>query len=218
MGQGKNTTKAGWGAQRDTSSTLSSHGGKPEDTTHDQLEEVSLQMGASSKTHFRFMQLSRQPSVHSLSPEGRWACLMTPDNGMHYCLHVRVILGEGEAANLHLPTHGVDYKLLTCSRDGLKEWITKAVVLALREAILFFGRQLHKWGLPYMSARDIGFSFTGPVKLGQENSTTGSDCKCCARRLSSYCRSCHEEDKVWGGQGIPKGWGKPSCPQLVPVM
>ena len=55
MGKCKNATKAGGGAQRDTSPTLSSCGGKPEDTAYDLLEEVSLQMGASPKAPFRFM-------------------------------------------------------------------------------------------------------------------------------------------------------------------
>ena len=37
------------------------------------------------------------------------------------------------------------------------------MVLALGEAILFFGRCLHKEGLPFGSARDIRFTLTGPV-------------------------------------------------------
>ena len=42
MDKCKNATKAGRGAQRDTSPTLLSHGGKPEDMIHALLEEVSL--------------------------------------------------------------------------------------------------------------------------------------------------------------------------------
>ena len=48
-------------------------------------------------------------------------------------------------------------------QDGLKEWITEPVVLAPREAILFFGRWLHKEGLPFGNERNIRFSLTGPV-------------------------------------------------------
>ena len=48
-------------------------------------------------------------------------------------------------------------------QDGLEEWIIKTVVWAPREAILFFGRWLHKEVLPYASVRDIGFSLIGPV-------------------------------------------------------
>ena len=37
------------------------------------------------------------------------------------------------------------------------------MVLAPGAAILFFGRWLHKEGLPFRSARDIGFGLTGPL-------------------------------------------------------
>ena len=37
------------------------------------------------------------------------------------------------------------------------------MVLSPGEANLFFGRQLHKEGLPYTSAGGIGFSLTDPV-------------------------------------------------------
>ena len=40
MGNHKNATKAGGGVQRDTSPTPLSHGGKPEDSTHDLIEEI----------------------------------------------------------------------------------------------------------------------------------------------------------------------------------
>ena len=70
MGKCKNATKEGIGVQRDTSPTPSFCRGKPEDTTHNLLEEVSSQMDMSPKAPFRFTQLSRLPSIHSLSPEG----------------------------------------------------------------------------------------------------------------------------------------------------
>ena len=51
MGKPKKATKEGRGVQRDTSPTLSFCGGKPEDTTNNMLEEVSLQMGVYPKVH-----------------------------------------------------------------------------------------------------------------------------------------------------------------------
>ena len=95
MGKHKNTTKSGGGAQRDASPTLLSHWGKPDDTPQYLIEEVSSQIGMSPKAPFRFTQLSRLPSVQSLSPEGRQACSTTPDSQMHYCIHIRVTLREG---------------------------------------------------------------------------------------------------------------------------
>ena len=53
MGKWKNATKVGGGVQRDTSPTQSFCEGKPEDTTHDLLEEVSLQTGTSSQSTFQ---------------------------------------------------------------------------------------------------------------------------------------------------------------------
>ena len=87
---------------------------------------------------------------------------MTPDNQMHYCIHIIVTLREGEVTNLNLPMHGVD-SIADVFQDGLKEQITKAQVLALGEAILFFGRWLCKEGLAFGSARIVRFSLTGPV-------------------------------------------------------
>ena len=89
------------GVQMDASPTLLSHGGELSDTAQDQIEEVALmeevlsQMSESLRTPFRFIQLSRLPSVHSLSLECWWAYLTTPNDQMGYCVHVRVTLGEG---------------------------------------------------------------------------------------------------------------------------
>ena len=104
MGKGKNTSKAGGGLQMDAFPTLSSHGGEPEDTVQDLIEEVSLPMGLSPKAAFMFTQLSRLPSIHSLSPNGRQVHSATPDNWICYWV------SKGERhPNLHLPTHGVDH-------------------------------------------------------------------------------------------------------------
>ena len=138
------------------------HRGEPEDSAHDFLEEVSLQMGASPRAPFRFNQTSRSSSIWSLSPEGWWACLMISDNWMHYIVHIRMTLGEG--GDQPLPSYAWSGLLIAdMFQDGPSELITKAVVLALGEATLFFGRWLHKEGLPYTSARNMGFSLTGQV-------------------------------------------------------
>ena len=64
----KNTTKGGSDAQKDISPTLSSHVGETGDVVHDLTDEVAsledalLQMGASSKMPFCFVQHGRSPS------------------------------------------------------------------------------------------------------------------------------------------------------------
>ena len=68
------------------------------------MEEVLLQMGMPPKMPFRFMQLSRLPSIHSLSLDHQWASSVTPDDQMHYCIHIRVTLGEGRG-NQPPPSH-----------------------------------------------------------------------------------------------------------------
>ena len=65
IGKHKNATRAGGGVQRDTSPTLLLCGGETEDTTHDLLEEVSFQMCMSPIAPFRFMQSSRQITLHT---------------------------------------------------------------------------------------------------------------------------------------------------------
>ena len=129
IGKHRNATKTGRGVQKYTSPIPSCHGGKPEDTAHHLLEEVSSQMGTSLKTPFRFMQSSRSPSINSLSPEDRRACWMTPENCMFYCSHVRVTLGEG--GNCPPPSHAWSGLLIAdVFHDDHQEWITEAVVLA----------------------------------------------------------------------------------------
>ena len=119
-------------------------------------------MGISPKAHFRFTQLRRLSSVHSLSPEGRQACSLTQNNQTCYCIHIKVTLGE--EGHQSPASHRQSGTLIAdMFQDGLKEMITKAVVLALGEAILFLGRQSCKEGSCYTSSSDIGFSLTGPV-------------------------------------------------------
>ena len=66
---------------------------------------------------------------------------MTPDDQMHYCIHIRATLDEGKGD--HPPPFHVWSGSLTA--DILQEacpedWIMEAVVLLPGEAILFFRR------------------------------------------------------------------------------
>ena len=78
MGKHKNATKGGAGTQKGASSTPLSHGAEVGDTGDTvqvlmeevaSLEEVLLQMGASSKIPFRFTQSNGLLSEQSLPPE-----------------------------------------------------------------------------------------------------------------------------------------------------
>ena len=182
MAKCRNATKVGGGIQKDTSPTLSYHGDKPCDTAHDlmeetaSMEEVLLQMGASPRIFFRFTHSSRSPSIHSLSLEHQWACstlfcnmlvisypLYTWEGGGCSPLHIRVTLGEG--GDQSPPSHTWRGLLIAnilqeaCSGDH----ITEAVILALKEAILFFGRCSHKEALLYRDAKDVELDLRGPV-------------------------------------------------------
>ena len=78
-------------------------------------------------------------------------------------LHPHQSDSRERGGNQPQPTHALSGLLIAdMFQDGLKEQITEPVVLAPGEVILLFGRQLHKEGLPYTSARDVGFSLTGP--------------------------------------------------------
>ena len=54
--------------------------------------------------------------------------------------------------------------------NGLEEWITEAVVLALGEAILFLRWRLLKEGLPHGDARDVGFCLGSLVNWARRES------------------------------------------------
>ena len=92
---------------------------------------------------------------------------------IHYCIHVRVTLGEG--GNQPSPSHVWSGSLIAdIFQDDLEEWITKALILAPGEAILFFGRQSCKEGLPFGNARDIRFSLTGSVNWARRLAQVGA--------------------------------------------
>ena len=57
--------------------------------------------------------------------------------------------------------HGVDHLLLILQEAFPKDWITKAIVLSLGEAILFFGRCSHNEGLLYQKVKDIVLCLRG---------------------------------------------------------
>ena len=70
------------------------------------LEKELSPMGAPSNTSFRFMQSSRLPSEQSLLPEHQQDHPAHKD-WMHYCIHIRMTLGESQTTSTHLPMHGV---------------------------------------------------------------------------------------------------------------
>ena len=124
---------------KDASPTPSSHGGELYDTAQGPTEEVASQMGTSPKTSFRFTQSSGSHSTCSLSLEHQWASSTTPNNQMHYCIHIKVTLGEGRG-DQSPPSHAWSGSLITdiLQEACLGDEIPKAVVLVLGEVILFF--------------------------------------------------------------------------------
>ena len=149
---------------KDAFPTPSSHGGELCDTAQGQMEEVASQMGASSKMPFRYTQLSRLPSVHSLSLECQLVHSTNSNDQLYYCIHITVTLEEGKGDQLP-PSHMWSGSLITnilqeaCPGDQ----ITKAVVLAPGEAVLFFRRYLLKEGLLYNNAWHVEFGLHSPV-------------------------------------------------------
>ena len=210
MGKHKNTTKTGREEQGYTFPTPSFWGGKPEHTAPNLIEEVSMQIGTCPKVPFRLTQLSRSPSVCSVSPMGGHTFWGTPDDWMHCCIHVTMTLGEG--GDQPTLSHVWSKSLIAHKfQDDLKELITKAVILAPGEAILFFGRQLHKEGLPFGSARDVRFRLKGSVnwaeRLPQVEATVNT------------VQEGHQAiaDTVMEMKKKAREWGKPSYLQLVPA-
>ena len=134
-------------------------------------------------------------------------------------LHSHQCDSRGGGGDQSLPSHAWSGLLIVdMFQDCFKEWITKAVTLAPGEAILFFWRWSHKEGLPYTSARDIGFSLTGPVNwLGEQHKW---------KWLQIWCRKALELLQMlsWRKRQKPGSWGNPkgqrelSSPHLAPVM
>ena len=128
------------------------------------MEEILSQIGTSPKTPFRLIQLSQWTSIHSLSLKHQWAHWVTPNNWMCYCIHVRVSLREGR--DNQPPTFLCMEWISNCwhiTKSCPRDLITEAVVLALGEAILFFGSCSCYESLLYRNAQDIEFSLRGHV-------------------------------------------------------
>ena len=105
--------------------------------------------GASPKMPFRFRRTSWSLSERSVSSVHWQNCSINPKDRRHYCIWVRLILGDG-AGNQPQPSHVWGGCLIT---DILQEaWpedqITKAVVLSPGVAIFFFGRCSGMRGFP----------------------------------------------------------------------
>ena len=144
----------------------------------------SVNSAFSSQMPFQFTQCDGSPLKWSLSMEHQ-ADPSTNKDSMCYCVHIRVSLGEGRGDSLPPPHTWTDSLIAYIFQECLEERITKAVVLALGEGILFFGRQSLKEGLFHRKARDVTFS--RPSHLGQE---TGSG----------------EDDSQYGTGGLPSHW------------
>ena len=151
------------GVLRDPSPTPSFCEDEPEDTAQEPIEEVPTPAGKPHPEPFRFTWLSKSPYIHSLSSDDEWPCSKSPDQQMCYCIHIKVMLG-GRGGDQPPPSQAWNGLLVAnMLQDGLNQWITEVVVIAPGEAILCFGRCSHKEGLPYGSARDVGFCLTGPL-------------------------------------------------------
>ena len=101
------------------------------------LEEALSQMGTSSKMPFCFRQHGRLPLEWSLLPE-HWQTDPECEDGMCYCIQVRVTLGEGGGDQPPHPNAWTSLLIADMFQDGLEEWITKAVVLAPKAGDLIF--------------------------------------------------------------------------------
>ena len=94
------------------------------------LEEALLQMGASSKMSFHFAQCGRSPSEWSSLPEHQQSKPAQEDQ-THYCIWVRVTLGEGGGDQPQHPHTWTSLLIADMFQDGLEELITEAVASAL---------------------------------------------------------------------------------------
>ena len=61
------------------------------------------------------------------------------EDQMCYCIHITVTLGVGGGDQPPSPHARSGSLIVDMFQEHLEEWITKAVVLAPREPILFFG-------------------------------------------------------------------------------
>ena len=126
-------------------------------------------------------------------------------------------LGEG-GHDQPMPFHAWSGSLIAdMFQNGLDEWITNADVLELGEAMLFFGKWLHKEGLSHTSARDVGFSLTSPVNWAGGIVQVEGTANMVGEALQAIVDAVMEKKTKARGRK-PQGLGKPSSPWLVPVM
>ena len=115
------------------------------------------------KIPFRFRRTSQLPSEKSVSSEHWQDYSSTPKDRRHYCIQVRVKLGN-EGGHQPPPSHVWGGCLITniFPEAWPEEQITKAIVLSLGEALLFFGRNSKNEGLSYCRATNVEFGLGGP--------------------------------------------------------
>ena len=90
-------------------------------------------------------------------------------------------------------------------QESLEERITKPVVLASGEAILFFGRQSLKEGLPHGKARDVAFSVAGPVIWAGRQAHVKTTVNAVQEGHSAIADAVVEKGMKAQGPGCPQG-------------
>ena len=127
------------------------------------VEEVLLYPDTAPKLSFRFWITSQLPSERLVSSEHWWDCSPNPKDRRHYCIQVRLMLGDG-GGDQPLLSHVWGGCLSTDTLQGTcpEDQITEAMVLSPGEAILFFGRCFRNEGLPYCRERNIKFVLGDP--------------------------------------------------------
>ena len=169
MGKHKTANKGGANSQKGTSFFPSSQDGEEGDMLWDPKEEIApgkevlSHPNTSPKMPFRFKRTSQLPSERSVSSEHQWDCSPTPQDRRHYCIQVRVILGD-RGGNQPPPSHAWGGCLITNILQEVwpEDQVTEAMVLSPGEAILFFSRCSKNKELPYHRARNIEFGLGGP--------------------------------------------------------
>ena len=138
---------------------------------------------------------------------------MTPKDQMHYCIQVGVTLGEGRGDQLP-PLQAWNGLLITnilqetCPRDC----ITESVVLALGEAILFFGRHSCNEGLLYCDAQDIEHGLMGSITWTGRTAQVEATVK----TIQEGCRTI--EDAVPERKMKDRGPGHPQRAPRIPKV
>ena len=96
----------------------------------------------------------------SLSPEGGWACLVTPDNWTWYCIHISDSGGGG--GNQPPPTPHMEWIADSWNVPGcswrMNYW---SCSLDTGGSYLVLQKTIMQRGFPFENMRDITFSLTG---------------------------------------------------------